>query len=403
MKILYLEGIDYLNRNLEGFSKERKDTKRALVRLIFHQHMYHFSDKSSEFVAISVTFMERYLGCDRKTFKRLNNKYGLFHVEETWSQGAARKMQYTEKTLALLQDFYTEGKPKLLMQSKETRGKIVDSVARMRPKNIIKVGKLMIYNVIPVDMAALKHYIDHADGRKLVFACQIYGFANTEQFGWGMYPQEFHRSDNGRVTGVTNSLQNVDRDIREAALNGYYDYDVSNCHFAILEQVGDYPTIRDYVENTKQRRNQIAKDIGADYEDVKRCLLAMLYGANRGKNEYKCAIAGYLGRDKVDMFWDHPYVVDLYAECKAAARKLLGVDKIDFKQLSYELTTIESKILEDVTEGTIIHVPYFDGWVSDLPYDCRELERLIEERHGIRTTIKCRKIDYWGQFEDNGA
>ena len=399
MKLLYLQGIDYLEKHLPGFSKERSDTKRAIVRLVFHQHMHHYSDKGDRYICISTSFMEQYLGCTTRTFNRINATYGLFTVEEQWHTGSARKMQYATKTLSLIVGFYTSDAAKKLMQSKRRSGKIVDSLVRPRPKNIIKVGKLMIYNVIPVDMAALKHYIDHADGRKLVFACQIYGFSNTEQFGWGMYPQEFHRSDNGRVTGVTNSLQNVDRDIREAALNGYYDYDVSNCHFAILEQVGDYPTIRDYVENTKQRRNQIAKGIGADYEDVKRCLLAMLYGANRGKNEYKCAIAGYLGRDKVDTFWDHPYIVDLYAECKAAARKLLGVDKIDFKQLSYELTTIESKILEDVTEGTIIHVPYFDGWVSDLPYDCRELERLIEERHGIRTTIKCRKIDYWAQFE----
>lgn len=400
MKLLYLQGIDFLCARLAGFSKERKDTQRAISRLIFHPHLRHYSDPDGEYISIPVSFMEDYLGCDRKTFNRINKLYGFFEVDTYWSEGTSRRMKYTGMSLSLIKEFYTGRESKKLMQATRRSGKITDSVARPRARNQIKVGRLMIYSVVQVDMEALKHYIDNAsNGRKMLAACHVYGFSNTEQFGWGMYPQEFHKSNNGRVTGITSSLQNLDRDIREAALNGYYDYDVANCHFAILEQQGDFPTIKDYVDNTRERRKALTEELDVDYDTIKRCILAMLYGANRGKNEKKCAIASYLGSNKVDSFWNNPYIVDLYGECKSAAKELLGKDKLDFKELSFKLTKIEAEILEDVTDGTLIHVPMFDGFVSDVPFDCEELSSIILDKHGIKTRIKKRIIDYWGQFE----
>ena len=398
MKILYLEGINYLNEHLSGFSSERVNTKRALVRLIFHQHIYHYSDKRGNSFAISTSFMEKYLGCDRKTFNRLNEKYQLFQVDNKWSEGSARKIQYRDRTLRLLEHFYTEHRPKKLMQSCKVSGKIETKVVSKRQVKVIKVGKLMVYSLIEVDMSALKHYIDNCNvPRKKVMACQVYGFSNTEQFGWGMYPQTFHQSDNGRVTALGGSMQNLDRDIREAALNGYYDYDISCCHFAILAQNGKYPKIQDYVDNTSQRRKEVAEAIESEYEDVKRCFIAMLYGANRGKNEDKCAIAKYLGADKVDPFWNHPFVSDLYAECIVAAKEMMETDKVDFSDLSKCLTTMEGLMLAEITNMNLIHVPMFDGFVSSAALDCEEMEKRLLQEFDVKTTVKRRKIDYWGQ------
>ena len=129
----------------------------------------------------------------------------------------------------------------------------------------------------------------------------------------------------------------------------------------------------------------------------------MLYGANRGKNEHRCAIAGYLGEDKVDSFWDHPYVSDLYKECIVAAKEFLGASEVDFSELSKCLTTMEGLMLAEITNMNLIHVPMFDGFVSNVALDCKEMERRLLKEFDVKTTIKCRKIDYWAQFEDKGA
>lgn len=397
MKVLYFDAREYLARELDGFCYERSNTQRGIVKILFHSHRRHWDDKDGDSFAIPSKFMEEYLGVCRETFRRLNKKYKFFDVVGDSTYGKSRRLKYTQRTLELIDKFYSDQSAKKLMQAVVRNGRVIDRP--LTAKELIKVGDLMIKGLIEVDMDALQHYVDNSSDRKRIAALDVMAHSNTKDFGYGVFVQDFKRSDNNRVTGVTSSLQNLDRDIREAALNGYLDYDVENCHFAILAENGKYPIIQDYVDNTREHRDKIAEDVGISYDNAKRCVLAMLYGANRGKSERRCAIASYIGKDKVDDFWDHSFVQNLYGECLYAAKDLLGVEKVDFKELSKALTTVESLVLAHVTEGTIIHVPMMDGWVSDIPYDCAVLEQRILERFNIKTRVKKRVIDYWGQFE----
>ncbi|MDV7021551.1 hypothetical protein R4P48_02505 [Atlantibacter subterranea] len=102
----------------------------------------------------------------------------------------------------------------------------------------------------------------------------------------GGLPTTYVQSNGGRLyaKGAFN-LQNCSRKIRHAALAGYYDIDIENCHYTLLEQMCERtgfqtPCISYYVRNKKRVRAEVASMLHCTEEKAKEVLIALIYGSN---------------------------------------------------------------------------------------------------------------------------
>lgn len=62
-------------------------------------------------------------------------------------------------------------------------------------------------------------------------------------------------------------------------MEGYWDYDIAACHFAILSHMADklgrkFPVLDHYVANKSQIRKQLARDLKLREGEVKKVLTA---------------------------------------------------------------------------------------------------------------------------------
>src|SRR5262249_37929061 len=101
-------------------------------------------------------------------------------------------------------------------------------------------------------------------------------------------------------------------EIKAAALHGFWEYDLSNCHYSILLQLAqrvgvDLPEVRWYLENKRALREALAARIGTeDLDAVKTCLISgPLYGAHSRLSE-RAAIQQLLGRESARRLFADP-------------------------------------------------------------------------------------------------
>ncbi|MDN3518075.1 hypothetical protein QWY84_10680 [Aquisalimonas lutea] len=294
----------------------------------------------------------------------------------------------------------------LIREIAEVRGQLRDRQARFIPQRV-HVGDLVVSGQVHVDLSALDDYIHTtADNERWITRVRlIKAMAAKNQLPVGVIPQSYHQIPNGRIVGSGGfAIQNAHENLRTAAMNGYWDYDFTACHQAILAHFGDYPRTQALVDNPRAVREMVAADIGCEYKPVKTSIIAVLFGADDGLYEKKCAVAKNLGRNKVRAFWDHPWVSEYYNETVDAGRKLVGdVDNFHVA-LSNKLQNIESQLLAVVSRDKRVDVPMYDGFMSTESYDTAEMERLVEQETGYRITITKEKIRHgFSNFEGNRA
>ena len=97
----------------------------------------------------------------------------------------------------------------------------------------------------------------------------------------GHIPLQYEQKSTGRVVEVLSLLQNTPRGVLRAALTGYFDYDISNCHFAIFSQLAkrygkETPVVDYYLSNKAEVRSQLTESCSTDTRNVKWALLALL-------------------------------------------------------------------------------------------------------------------------------
>lgn len=395
----YVRDIELLEANLDGFSDERKDVQEKVCRLLFHGHRKHNLDPTA--YVLNKEFITKSVGMNMPTFYKINKKYGFFEFEKYYQRGSARKMWTTRKYKDLLKEL-CKSRTKQVVTTQEKSGRLRVIPESLPKSDIITVGGMKVNSKLELDMEALEHYMDHCeDSAKLERARALYLFASNLSTGEGVFLQDFKIGSTGRVVGSNYSLQFVDRDIRDAALNGMYDYDLVNCHYAILAQNGMFPSIQHYVDNAREVRESLAEQFNITYDDAKKLMISLGNGAGRGKQG---PIAKIIGEDYVETFFQIPLVKSIYLEALESVNTIFSSNnplapKISLYSAHQYVTPIEATILEGLTGGEVIALPMFDGFVSPNALDTEELEAMMPKRFNVKTKIKRRKIDYWGRCE----
>ena len=267
---------------------------------------------------------------------------------------------------------------------------------------------------------------------------EIYNKMMTDIIGEGYVGQIYKERNTGRLyaTGYT-SLQSMQREQRRIIMGGlgYYEYDMENAHYAILEQYYNMLTnrklkrVREYMKNTKAIRYRLVKETGNDYRTIKQCLISLIYGG--GISDTHNTIEGITNKSGIyetiekqhsskklvqecwERFVSNKIVVDLHAEVDIAYRvikqswietgsgkgrrvknmsnktaALYRLDRTELREkskgqlLSHFLQGIEARILLGIIneEGrTYFVMPHHDGWVSKLDWNIKRLEQLIAQ------------------------
>ena len=245
---------------------------------------------------------------------------------------------------------------------------------------------------------------------------QIIHMAHTTM-GLGRILHVYKESESGRLYAQGGaSLCGVPSEFRKAALVGLWDYDIENCHFAIVAQMAKRigvhcNDIEHYLGNTKPVRHEIADTIGISYNEAKTSLLSVMYGA---KSEawywYKNAIPDNIGTDAARRLNDLPLFANIASDVKRARQAILAHTKpnrqgglvnafeksikadahSDEQKLAHLIQGIEAQALEACTElhPSEIVLLQHDGFTATKRLDAAKLEQAIEVATGYALKLK---------------
>ena len=400
---------------------------------------YHYQDR------------DRHFG--RGRFKALNADLKLIDVQEHWQVGEYTKgYRLTDEALTVMESI-----PFNTTQIIDTAGTVMKTAATWaineRDANgNHRKGKGNLPAVIDVDIEELFrlaqearqwrwHFKDKSPqpaGRRLVPRLQAMPDhrtrinwltdyliapltlfileADTAHLSKGQMEVTYTESTAGRLYAVNGSIQTVPREIRAAALRGCCSYDIENCHYSLVGQMANHagkqtPAIQDYLNRKREIRLQLVQDINAGIDDIKKCLLALLYGATQRVTKYEGklpAIADTIGPDKAKALFAHPLYAGLAAEVKAIRKPILesmpinrtqlinpfgkgiNLSEPPAAQLAHALQGSEALILDTVIQqqGANMKALIHDGWVTKEWIDRKELEKRIEAATGFRVELE---------------
>lgn len=152
--------------------------------------------------------------------------------------------------------------------------------------------------------------------------------AMTTVGGTSQIAHRYEEAQSGRLYPVGISLASVQTVIKDAALTGNWEYDISNCHFDILRQMAssygfECPAILNYLEHKELTRNTLATQAGIKPLQAKTCLVALIYGA-RASEWHKNAIPRVIGPDAAKRLYALKLFKDLAREIEQSRKVILS-------------------------------------------------------------------------------
>lgn len=458
----------YLQRNFKGFKHETKEVQLAVVDMILQaptKYRVHVRQGSR----FGWQELDEKFG--RNKFKLINDRLGLFHIEkdhigrEDWSKTEGRTKSYmlTSKVSDLRHKWLSRGyyrTTELLTEDGD--------VIRNMPMQAVYAKRITDTGVEVTREGWHEAYVEPAvpinDSKLKLLAVRINQMLYAHEFGIfqgelfhpkpapayleyllqeirmhlahanntiqkGHIIHRYAQSKSGRLYAEGLNLQNASRPVRQAALHGFYDYDIENCHYSILAQMAqgygyNCTAINDYLAHKKAVRVSLADEFGVSVGQVKQALIALIYGAVFAKRP-KDALPDILGGVEIaKRFYDNSPFLKLRDDIKGARSAILkgqtvsrqtiknirgmtintvGEDgkKTPARQLlAHLLQGVESLALEcahRLHPDSIVLLQH-DGWTSTKPLDTKALEKAIFDGTGYRLevvseVINCRLDD----------
>lgn len=158
-------------------------------------------------------------------------------------------------------------------------------------------------------------------------ACVI-RFSMTSAAGLGVMPHRYVEAKGGRLYAQGLSLQNAPRLVKAAALAESWEYDFSNCHYTIFEQMSRRygyfcSAIPEYLGAKKAVRKEIAAQAGISEAQAKECLIAIMYGASTTL-WHKNSIPREIGAEAAERLFSVPFFKALRREIKDGSKMVLS-------------------------------------------------------------------------------
>ena len=290
----------------------------------------------------------------RGKFDAINDRLRLFAVSKGWSinDSETRRFKLTPNAERLFLDMLNTKRRGRLGVLLDAKGRVVQTLPRAVVAKDVNGTTAKVWRgepvprLVPVFLNELDKLVEKmADSRqedlfipvalssmqrRLIAAANLRKMATTSLAGHGFIAHRYQETRTGRLSAVGTNLQSAPRTVRKAALSGLWDYDFENCHYAIVEQMAarygcDCPSIQHYLTNKRSVRESIATDIDAEIGQVKRALIAVIYGARASDSRF-VALHEAMGddRQRTRRLLKHPLFVALHREVKAATVVILA-------------------------------------------------------------------------------
>lgn len=324
--------VKHLGETIPDFAKERIEFQWALASMLWRggnkrkQHD-HFDGAMS----FGYQELDRIFG--RRQFTAINDRLRFFKESNTWSMSEHwTKGYWLSDLLRESWEKYLRQKwqslTQLLMANGASLKTLPAAVACKDMKGVTTTAwaSAAQLNLVPVKLetllrlrawlnrirdrlqagfppAGLSRYVELSVIDRLAdFASKIIRLAKIDISGDGYIAQSYVAAHSGRLYAQGISLQTAPTLIKQAALVGLWEYDFSNCHFAILMQMAEAcgyqcQAIAGYLADKDATRQSIAEQAGISMAQAKKCLLAMMYGA-RVSEWHENAIPQEIGQDR---------------------------------------------------------------------------------------------------------
>jgi len=353
-RTIYKPLLDAFQKQWTGFKSEALETQLSLIltmRRAYHKRRQHKENED----AFYMTWQELEKEYGRGGFNAVNERLRLFHILQRGSPLRSVTNQY------LLDDkadhiYSTTRKKKPRGQltkvfdgigrvinklpnpiaSKDVAGITAkfwndEAIPQLVPINIIELDRLAneLEKIKKLDQRDLfinadKDKIEH----RLYYINELRSDAHWEIIGRGNVAHRYQEASTGRLSAMGINLQNAPRTVRKAALVNQWDYDFENCHYAILQQMAKLcgmscPNIELYLRLKSNVRKCLADEIGVSVRQVKRVLIAVIYGAHATTSQ-KAALFDTLGsKEKVRQLLKTETFRNLHQEVKQARDVIL--------------------------------------------------------------------------------
>jgi len=271
---------------------------------------------------------------------------------------------------------------------------------------------------IPINIDSLNYFVSITDNsRHQMAALRILKEARNITC-FGQIPVLYEQKKTGRINEILSGLQSTPREVVKSAFSGAWDYDISNCHFAILGKWAkklnhSSPVIDYYLANKKKIRQELAlackPDLNSDeaIKLIKKCLLSLVYGAVLNDDESRSSIGKTLGEESATKFVSHQFVKNLTLEIRTLQKFIISdlpkhagrygnhmgiyTDEKDPKKLlSHALQGAEAMALKSILKhfGEDILLCMHDGWISQKRLKKADLERIIKTTTGFSLEVE---------------
>jgi len=435
--------ITMLAQGIHGYGAESPQVQFQLTQLILSASKKTRQHKDIE-GATAISYQELYKRFGRGKFKQINQRLNIFESTPNWwhSKGFTKGYWLTDPVIEIKKKFL-DSKPKqssFVYEDGSVMHNIPQAIAAKSFSGHTAKNKGQIEALTPVNAdnlrmyaRALQKYLDHmATGAghtpdmftsphpamieryrdRLERSQMILHYLMTD-VGQNKYlPHRYEEGSTGRLHTIGSvSLQNSPREVRQAAMQGCWDYDFENCHYQIFSHLAhkagcDPVAIDDYLKRKKQIREQLTADIGADIGSIKQCLIALIYGAENSAY-WDAAIPRVLGK-RVKKFESHPIIQGIRADLEQCTDSVISnypvsrVNKItndmgltihtsagDKSVLAHILQGMEARMLQvcRLKLGNKIVLLQHDGFATTTKVSIPPLKKAIYEATGIRMQI----------------
>jgi hypothetical protein len=443
--------LAYLKKAIPGFRVESDRHQMALAKMLWNgtnkkRAHSHYADH----LRFHYTEMDEAFG--RRQFNPVNERLGLFtvtawSVDEKFTKGyaptdlARRALEtylakvYRKPTSLLYMDASGIKVQKSVPEAVASRGMDGMTTTAWRRAKSLNAARVDLDGLHRLRAWSIKTRDDWRAGRppparlfaqipslevieRLADASgRILRMARTDVLGDGYVMHRYAQSRSGRLYGVGVTLQNTPTLIKEAALAGQWEYDFSNCHFTILDQMAaqfgyDCTAIRHYLGNKNAIRAAIADQAGIKVEQAKVCLLATLYGA-RASLSRENAIPEEIGADAAARLYQVEQYMAIKADIQGARQKILAgwprtrngrlinafkkaiprTAKAE-ERLAHLIQGVEALALKTVIDmhPDQICLVQHDGWASPDRLSIKTIEEAVMEATGYRLDLEETRI-----------
>ena len=203
---------------------------------------------------------------------------------------------------------------------------------------------------------------------------------------------------------------------------GLYDYDIENCHYAIFSQLtARYgyvcQAINYYLSHKTEVRDLLAKLVGITIKQVKKCLLAIMYGATRN-TWHDNAIPEEIGKTNAEVLYKNPQfksigdeiligrelILKNWVKGKSTLLNDMGknikLEELPNKRLAHIIQGLEAKALKAAftAYSDDIVLLMHDGFVSKRRLDIPLIEEAIYNATGLSLKMEHKQIQLPADF-----